>query len=452
VSFLSWGCRPAPPPPTEPLSEVASWLQAYLQIDTTNPPGGEAAAVELLVGILSQEGVETEVLDAGDGRPSLWAYLPPTQVEAAPETLLLLHHMDVVPADSLWRGLPFGGEVREGELWGRGAIDAKSLGVAQLSALVALAREDGARRRGVALLASSDEERGGRLGVERWLTSRPELFSEVAAVANEGGSNRGFEGRLHWWGIEIAQKRPLWIEATAADPIDLVAGLRRLIDLPPRWHVSPPVQFTFAKLAPHYNEHWRDIFVDLGRHVGPDGPRVSLLPGMATFLLDSVQANKLEILPDGGGRARIDIRLLPDSDDDAWLERIRQALGPRVETEVLLSAPVVDPSPWGGPWLRALEQVLGRKAPVVPQMAAGITDSRFFRHRGIPAYGMSPFILESSLMRTVHARDERIPLAELERGTERMTELVALWARGDQGSAAGAGSEAVESEAAAATE
>ncbi len=434
------GCRPAPPPLPEPLSEVASWLQAYLRVDTTNPPGGEAAAVELLAAILSAEGVATEVLDAGDGRPSLWAYLPPTQPTPAADTLLLLHHMDVVPADSLWRGLPFGGEVREGELWGRGAIDAKSLGVTQLAALVALARGSGARRRGVALLASADEERGGELGAERWLELRPELFGDVVAVANEGGSNRGFDGRLHWWGIEVAQKRPLWIEATAADPVELVAGLRRLIDLPPRWRVSPPVQFTFAKLAPHYNEHWRGIFADLERHVGPDGPRVSLLPGMATFLLDSVQANELEILPDGGARARIDVRLLPDSDDDFWLERIREALGPDVDSEVLLSAPLVEASPWEGPWLDILQRVLGREAPVVPQMAAGITDSRFFRQRGIPAYGIAPFILDSSLMRTVHGRDERIPLAELERGAERMKELVALWARGDQGSAGGAGS------------
>lgn len=420
---------------------MAGWLQDYLRIDTTNPPGGEAAAVQFLSAILSQEGVDSEVLDAGDGRPSLWAYLPPTQPGATAETLLLLHHMDVVPADSLWRGQPFGGEVREGELWGRGAIDAKSLGIAQLCALVTLAREGSARRRGVALLASSDEERGGRLGVERWLKLRPELFGDVTAVANEGGSNRGFEGRLHWWGIEVAQKRPLWIEATAADPVDLVAGLRRLIDLPPRWRVSPPVQFTFSKLAPHYNEHWRRLFVDLARHVGPDGPTVALLPGMATFLIDSVQANKLEILPGGGGRARIDIRLLPDSDDDAWLERIRQALGPEVETELLLSAPVVEASPWDGPWLDALQRVLGREAPVVPQMAAGITDSRFFRQRGIPAYGMAPFILDAALMRTVHGRDERIPLAELERGTERMIELVAVWAQGDQRSATGSASE-----------
>lgn len=380
------------------------------------------------------------MLDAGDGRPSLWAYLPPTQPAPAGATLLLLHHMDVVPADSLWRGLPFGGEVREGELWGRGAIDAKSLGVTQLAALVALARDNGVRRRGVALLASADEERGGELGAERWLELRPELFGDVVAVANEGGSNRGFDGRLHWWGIEIAQKRPLWIEATAADPVELLAGLRRLIDLPPRWRVSGPVQFTFAKLAPHYNEHWRGIFADLERHVGPEGPRVPLLPGMATFLLDSVQANELEILPDGGARARIDVRLLPDSDDDFWLERIREALGPDVDSEVLLSAPLVESSPWEGPWLEILQQVLGREAPVVPQMAAGITDSRFFRQRGIPAYGILPFILDSSLMRTVHGRDERIPVAELERGAERMKELVALWARGDQGSDTGTGS------------
>ncbi|MDH3402337.1 MAG: M20/M25/M40 family metallo-hydrolase [Acidobacteriota bacterium] len=428
--LLLLACRAERPAAPAPLSEAAGWLQAYLRLDTTNPPGGERAAAELLAGVLAEAGVDHELLDAGDGRPSLWAFLPPTEPAAGAQTLLMLHHMDVVPAGPSWRAPPFGGEVREGELWGRGAIDAKSLGVAQLAALVALAREGGPRRRGVALFAAADEERGGRLGVERWLTLRPELLDGVAAVVNEGGSNRGFGGRLHWWGIEVAQKRPLWIEATAGDPAALVAGLRRLVDLPPSWRVSPAVRFTFGELAPHYNDHWRAIFLDLDRFVLPGGPTVQLLPGMATFFLDSLQANELEVLPDGRGRARIDVRLLPDSDAGAWLPRIRGLLGPAIEVEVLLSAPAVEASPWDGPWVGALTRVLGPVAPVVPQMGAGITDSRFFRERGVPAYGLSPFILDGELMRTIHGRDERIPLAELERGTARMTELVALWARG----------------------
>ena len=111
--------RPAEPYSDE-LSEAASWLQGYVRIDTTNPPGQVEPAAAYLSEILASEDIDHEVLDSGDGRPSLWAELPATVVgenTAAKETLLLLHHLDVVEAGSLWRAQPFGGEVREGVLW-----------------------------------------------------------------------------------------------------------------------------------------------------------------------------------------------------------------------------------------------------------------------------------------------------------------------------------------------
>jgi acetylornithine deacetylase/succinyl-diaminopimelate desuccinylase-like protein len=187
----------------------------------------------------------------------------------------------------------------------------------------------------------------------------------------------------------------------------------------------------FAALAPLYNEHWSRIFGDLDQHVLPAGPSVRLLPGMEAQFLDSVQVNELSVLEDGRARARIDVRLLPDSDAAEWIERLNEALGPSVETSILLAAPPAPPSPWKGPWVEVLRDVLGDEGPVVPQVSAGITDSRYFRQRGVAAYGFSPFVLDPEAMQGIHARDERIPLDELERGAQRMTELVDAWARSE---------------------
>ena len=281
-------------------------------------------------------------------------------------------------------------------------------------------------------MAAADEERGGKLGVERWLAARPDRFADVAAVVNEGGLNRGYDGRLHWWGIEIAQKRPLWLEARGTTG-ELVTGLRRLVEREYRWRVPPEAAFTFGRMAPYYSKRWSRIFSDLPRFVRPSGPTVMLLPGMESFFLDSIQTNLLEVVGAGRSRARIDVRMLPDTDQAALLEEIGALLGDTIEIEVLLSAPPVRASPWSGPWIDVLHQELRSVAPIVPQMAAGTTDSRYFRQRGIAAYGFSPFILDGEYTRTVHGHDERIPITEFDAGVERMTRLVAAWAAG-QGS------------------
>lgn len=427
-----------------PLSEPAAWLRDYLRIDTTNPPGHEHRAAAFLADILHREGIATELLVSPGGRTSLYARLRASHPTAGPASgaLVLLHHMDVVPPGPDWTADPFGGEVREGRLWGRGSLDIKSLGVAQLAAFVDLKRRGVELGRDVVFLAVADEERGGREGVGWILKRHRDLLGPVAAVLGEGGANRTVNGRNLWAGIEVAQKRPFWLRISASgraghgsglNPASathqLIEGLARVLALPPRWHVTEGVRLYLGAIAPLHNERYRRIFSDLDHHVFPDGPTENLLPGLANLFLDTFQVTvlhasaKINVVP-GEAWAEVDARLLPETDADEYLARVQEALGKRLHTEVLLTSPPVPPSPVDHPIYEAVAGVLGESAPVVPAFIPGFTDSRYFRELGMPAYGVSPFFLEPQDFLGIHGADESIPVAELDRGVERMRRIV----------------------------
>lgn len=434
----------APSPAADRLSEAAGWLQRYLQIDTTNPPGNEHRAAAYLANILHREGIATELLIDASGRTSLYARLAAQPGETAP-ALVLMHHVDTVAPGPGWTVEPFSGELRDERLWGRGAIDAKSLGIAQLAAFIAVHRAGEERYRDLIYLAVADEEAGGEHGT-RWLLERhPERFADVDAVLNEGGSNRvGLQG-LAWWGIEVTQKRPLWLEIRSTGrgghgsnlnlhsaTHKLLRGLGQLVEAPPEYRVSDAARNYFAALAELENDRWRKVFTNLDDYIQPGKPPSGLMPGMPNWFVDTVQVTMLEasekinVIPPQAS-ARIDVRLLPDTDAESFLERIQGLVGERLEIEVLLSSPPAAPSPTSGPVYRLLEQVLGPEGPVVPAFIPGFTDSRYFRERGIAAYGFSPFAVAGPDLRGIHGPDERIPVAEFDRGVQRLGELLTLY-------------------------
>jgi acetylornithine deacetylase/succinyl-diaminopimelate desuccinylase-like protein len=437
--------QPAAAPAPE-LSEAARWLQAYLRIDTTNPPGREHLAAAYLAGILKREGIPAHVARTSEGRASLWARLSSPLSNG--RALVLLHHMDVVAPGPGWTVPPFSGTVRDGRLWGRGALDDKSLGIAQLAAFVDLKRRRVPIERDVVYLAVADEESGGLRGTSWLLANRPELFAGAEAVLGEGGRAPVAAGdRALWWGIEVAQKRPLWLEVSTAgrgghasglNPESanhrLIAGLARVLQRPARWRVTPPARDYLRAIAPLHNDHWRRILSQIDQVVRPEGPSEFLLPGMANLFLDTVQVTvlrggeRINVVPERA-TARIDVRLLPDTDAQALLREIETALGDGFEVRVLVTSPPVPPSPAAGRLYGALQRVLSVDAPVVPTFVSGFTDARFFRERGIPAYGVTTFALAGDDLRGIHGPDERIPLAELDRGVERMRRIVLAYAR-----------------------
>jgi len=428
------------------LSEAAAWLRGYVQIDTTNPPGNERRAADYLAAILAREGIPSRLWLSPTGRASLSARLTSQRgPRGNGGALLLLHHLDVVAPGPGWTVPPFAGLLRDGSLWGRGTLDDKGLGICGLAALVELKRRRTELDRDVLFLAVADEENGGGQGAAWLLASHPELFAGVEGVIGEGGRNQ-FSQRLMWWGVEVAQKRPLWLEVTArgrgghgsalnpeSANHQLIAGLARLLALPAHWRVTAPVRDYLRAIAPLHNQHWQHLLTHVDEAIGDQGPREPIFPGMAGLFLDTVQVtalaggDRINVIP-AVARAKIDARLLPDTDGAAFLAAVRGALGPQLQAEVLLSAPPAPASPASGRLYGAIRQILGREAPVAPMLDSGTTDSRFFRERRVPAYGLSPFALGPDDSGGIHGADEHLPLAELDRGVERMRRIVAAYA------------------------
>ena len=437
AAWLQWAIVPAQ---AAELSPDAQRLREYLRLDTRNPPGNQRSAADFLGDLLRREGVSTSHLVNAAGRSILYARLP--AADPAAGTLVLMHHTDVVAPGPGWSRDPLAAELVEGRLYGRGALDDKSLGIAQLAAFLELHRSGRPLRRHVVLLAVPDEETGGVQGTGWLLEHHPEIFDGVEAVLNEGGANRVIAGRLLWWGIEVAQKRALWLEVTASGRAghgsglqpysaahQLIAALGRVLARPPRWRVTPAIRDFLAAVAPLHNDQWRVLLRDIDAVIAPEGPRQPLLPGMANLFLDSVQVTVLEAgsqinsIP-AEARAQLDIRLLPDTDDEAFLNEIRELLGQQIDVKVLLRTPPSAPSPVSTSVYRELAAALGREGPVAPVAINGLTDSRYFRQRGIAAYGFFPFALAGDELQGIHGPDENIPLGEFELGVERMKRVV----------------------------
>ena len=443
-------------------SGPVAWLQTYISFDTSNPPGGERVAVEYLASLIERHDpageIEVRVLTSPGGRANLYARLPANEPSRGGKALLLLHHVDVVPAGEGWRRPPFGGTLHDGKIWGRGALDAKSLGIAHLGAMLHLLASERPRRRDLVFLASADEEAGGAEGVAWLLEEHGELFDDVEAVLNEAGVNRVAGDRLLWWGIETAQKQVLWLRVTAAgrgghgsgfNPASpthrLVRALNRVLELEHPWRITKASHQAYRGLAAFHSGEFADVFdrpmeavqAELDRRLRVGGLDRVLLPGMSASFRDTVQITRID---NGAGPvnvapaeavALIDARLLPDTDVEVFRRRVDTVLGSGIHVEELLRSGASPASSVESDVYRTLERVLGVRAPVAPAMIAGATDSRFFRRRGVDAYGFSPFALSSADAGGIHGVDERIPVDDFLRGCEMMKRVVGALVRGD---------------------
>jgi acetylornithine deacetylase/succinyl-diaminopimelate desuccinylase-like protein len=435
-------------PPAAYEDMAVDLLRQYLQIDTTVPPGNELRGARFYQRILAQEGILVEVDEFAPGRANLLATL---KGSGARRPLILMNHMDVVPADpTRWSVPPFAGVVKDGMIHGRGAEDMKTEGVLQLLALVRLRREGVPLDRDVLFLATADEEAAfagalRALSAEGW---RGRL-EKAEFLITEGGENLlDRAGRPVYFGVETAEKGPFWLTLRTTGtpghgsrPIAdsalnrLVRALERVRLHRTAMKVLPSVEKFFRDTAakvPEPRASWyRDIRAALGdpraaRALYDDREVSALLRN--TISITVVKAGyKTNVIP-GTAEAELDVRLLPGEDPQAFLTELRAVIGdPTVEITAPDTFRVPNQSPTDTELFRVIERVLARHYPGVPvttKMLTGATESVLFRPLGVVAYGFTPLLTTSEETATGHGDDERINEATVRRSTGVFYEVV----------------------------
>ena len=419
-------------------------LSGYIQIDTSNPPGRELAGAEFVARFLESRGLPSRTYVSAPGRGNLCARLHATEPDGR-GAILLLHHIDVVPADpDTWSFPPFAGAIRDGFVYGRGAIDDKGHGAVQLMAFALLAESGRPRARDVVLCATAAEEtRGEDVGVDWMIEHHLDALGPPAAVWNEGGgalrAARFLDRPVA--AIAVSEKRGLWLTLVAegegghgSQPIHdsasrrLVRALERIDRFSTPWRVPAPVSETLSRLADALDFPWNEL-ARLARwpsFLRLAGPWLEDAPLAAGFVHDTIALTGLSsgfkhnVIP-RRAEATLDVRLLPETDPAVFLEALETVIrDPKVRIETPAELPGVAPaSPWDDELFRAMEAETRAEfagALVLPMMMPAGTDSKFFRERGIPAYGFIPALLDTELTRAIHGRDERIPLHALETG------------------------------------
>ena len=422
--------------------EATDLLVRYLRINTTNPPGGEEAGAQLLAQTLLAEGLEPRLYEAGDGRVSISARLPGTH-SAGTKPIVLLSHIDVVPVErDYWSVDPFAGVLKDGVLWGRGALDMKGMGIMELLVLLLLKRQRVAHRRDVLFLAVADEEEASRYGMGWLAEHHPELL-EADAVINEGafgfGELMGARGLV--FGVAPSEKAPLWLRLKlkgrpghASLPhrnnaaLRLIQALTRIGADEPHITLRPEVATTFETL-----ERVGMLPAGLDFHdtsvlaaVAERNDLVRALVSNTVTLTTVSSGQKHNVIP-GDARATLDCRLLPGESPDAFLAHLRDVIDDAaVEIEVVYRCePLVSEVPQE--LIEHIEATLRHESPgavVLPMMSPGFTDSRIYRAHGVPAVGFVPALLTTDLLGTVHGHDERISTANLALGTRLLLDTV----------------------------
>jgi len=427
--------------------EAVDWLRTYVRFPTVNDPSGTSAgdereAAEWLAGLLRAEKVDCELLESAPGRANLVARIGPA--EPAP-SITLLSHSDVVPAVSAdWAADPFAADIRDGQLYGRGVLDLKGLGVAQLITVILLRRLGIPLRRQVRLIIAADEEAGGSAGAQWLLRHRPE-FLDTSLVLGEGAYSPAdvLPDGVPLHAIAVAEKGYLELELTArgtaqhastadpdAAPARLVRALTRILDQRPAIRMTPPTKALCASLARGATGLHRYILRHprLIERVGPAA--LHLNPLVSSMLTDTcaltvlASGYKTNVLP-GEARAVLSLRLLPGTDPAEVEQRIRRAADdPEIEVRRTAHKAPTD-SPFNTRDYGILAGQITEPGLPVPILSPGASDARHWRAAGVSAYGWVPFTLPVADIHGVHGTNERISLSSFRAGLRQYYRAVA---------------------------
>lgn len=425
------------------VEESANLLSEYIKIDTTNPPGNEYDATIFLADVFKKNGFTPEIFVSDGKRANLICALKGTD-NLRP--LVLLNHIDVVGAEKKeWSVLPFGGVIKDGYVWGRGAIDCKGLGIMQLMALLLFKRNNVKPRRDILFLAVADEETGGKFGA-KWVVEN--LWDKINAeyVLNEGSI--GISGMF---GMNImlpcfGEKGILWLRLIArgksghgSTPIaenannKLIRALEKIIN-----YETPII------LLPEIKQFLRKIIASKVGIFSFFSPLIinsfvlqifrSKLKSMKkinavlrnTISITNLKAGYKENVIPSESEAILDCRLMPGESAEKFIGKLKKIINDDdIEIEVI-QAHAASYSPPDTPMMKKLKEMVLKYNPdalFAPYISAGFTDSRFFRSKGAIAYGLMPVFLTQKEIETIHGVDEHISLKCLQNGIKHIFEF-----------------------------
>jgi acetylornithine deacetylase/succinyl-diaminopimelate desuccinylase-like protein len=421
--------------------EAAQRLSEYIRINTSNPPGNELATARWYKEVLAKEGIEGQILDTaelGAGRANFYARLKGT---GSGKAIALVNHMDVVPVSrQYWTVDPFAGVIKDGYVWGRGALDMKGQGIMQLMTLIAIKRSGVPFSRDIVFVGNADEESDG-LGARTFVERHRDLLADVEYLLTEGGDVRVEKGKVRWFGLGVGEKQVYWQKLvvkgkashgsvpTPDNPVPHLARvLARIADWQTPIRLTPAVDRFFkaqanAETGPH--RRWlQDAAAALRSRQG----RAWLLsePERNALLRNTISptvlvgSNKTNTIP-AEASAELDIRLLPDEDTLTFRRALLRVIA---DTSVTLSLIGDIPRRFSAPLdtelARAIERTASRLVPGVPFATAvgtGASDRPYYATAGIICYGIDPYLVElDEGRREVHGNDERISLENIEFG------------------------------------
>ncbi|HUF66837.1 MAG TPA: M20/M25/M40 family metallo-hydrolase [Gemmatimonadaceae bacterium] len=432
--------------------ETVRHLQKLIQTDTTNPPGNELALARYLEVVLSAEGIETHLFEPFRNRAAVVARIPGT---GAARPVMLLAHMDVVGVERKhWSVDPFGGIVKDGYVYGRGAIDDKGMLAVNLMTMLLLQRRlagggDGPTR-DIVFVATSDEEAGGEYGIEWLIDKHPELIQCEFAL-NEGGRIRIVNGAPLYVAVQTSEKVSHLLTVTARGPAghasvplagNAVLRLGRALAAI-GGHREPLVLLpTTRRFFEHLSRVWPDpaesrammdvVSDDPGREAG-GATALGSIPAFDAVLRTGISPTIVRggatpnVIP-GEAEAVLCVRTLPGEQLDATIRRLSDVVADE-NVEITTTARGEDSpvSDFGSPLFAAIEETAQEIFPgivTVPYLSTGTTDSAHLRRHGVQAFGLLPFPLEPVDERRMHGHDERVPVSSLALGTRLVFETV----------------------------
>jgi acetylornithine deacetylase/succinyl-diaminopimelate desuccinylase-like protein len=428
--------------------EAVRYFRDLLRINTTNPPGNELAAAEYLASLLREAGLEPIVLEAAPQRGNMIARL---KGDGSLPPLLLYTHLDVVPAEpARWAHPPFAGEVADGFVWGRGALDMKNVAIMQLMTILLLKRCNAALQRDVIFAATADEEIDSDVGAEWLVKHYPDLVRAEYGLSEMGGHTLYLEGKK-FYPIMTAEKGTCWLQIRACGKpghgsvphadhavLHLIHAIERVTAHPLPLHITATASTYIQRLARSIGGTTGLLFLAILNPLLHDAA-LKALPDQAwadalhAILHNTVSPNQLRagykanVIP-SEAEAVLDGRMLPGFDAETFLAEIRPRLGDGIEITIEHTSPPLE-TPIDTPLFKAIEQQLARSDPgaiTVPYMMAGATDAKLFAQLGTHCYGFAPLKLQPDTPYDglIHGHDERISLDAFAFGLQALFETV----------------------------